>query len=370
MYHALLSCSMRDTPTFRADGPAGTRWPESGGQGPAGSEADRPWQRDAPSDAAGADLPRLIDALPHLVWTSDADGVIMAGNARWAKCAGVAPAGSHWTAMLHPDERDAALAGWRAHGATGGPYEAAHRLQDGDGTERWMLVRIVPMAGSDDHSAGWCGTMTDIDALKAGEARALTLAHELTHRMQNMFAVVESLLRLSARCQPQVAEFAAVTASRIRSLAMANDHVRPQHGQIVPTTLHGLLHVLLAPFCQAMAGHQRVQLAGVDHPVGVASATLLALVIHELASNATKYGALSGDDGRVSISTHQTDGLLHLIWAEQGGPVLAGPPKSAGFGTLMTQRALRPPLAAQVEHVWAATGLILKISMPCERLAS
>jgi two-component sensor histidine kinase len=96
---------------------------------------------------------------------------------------------------------------------------------------------------------------------------------------------------------------------------------------------------------------------------------LLALVIHELATNAAKYGALACAGGQLTIVTKVNDGILQLAWTETGGPALAGPPTRRGFGTILTDRALRLPLAAKVERIWAASGLTVTISVPCANLA-
>lgn len=311
----------------------------------------------------------LIDSLPHLVWTSDANGLVTAGNARWQEFAGAPQAGTPWTALLLPDEQPAAWSVWTDHVARREGYEAEHRLRDPDGTERWALARIVPLQAPDGSLSGWCGSFTDFHALKSREAQLDFLACELTHRIQNIFAVVESLLSLSARTQPQAADFAQAACARIRSLARANDYIRPQRGPRAQSSLHGLLTILLAPYQMGDPAAASVEIAGPDHDIGSASATMLALVVHELATNAAKYGALSQNGGRVVVNTSLDDGQYHLVWTESGGPPVSPDPATRGFGTLLTDRALRQPLGAHVERLWSPDGLIVKISLPCDRLA-
>lgn len=328
--------------------------------------------------AVASHAEQLIDALPHIVWTTDAQGRIMSANSRWLEFAGVKPAaGLSWTELVHPEDRIAANGGWQDHLACGGTFEAHHRLVRHDGTDEWALVRAEPMRAPDGSIAAWCGTFTGIDALKSSETRQDFLASELAHRIQNIFAMVESLLSMSARNQPQAAEFVAAACARIRSLARANSYIRPQHGAALASdgqaTLYGLIETLLAPYQDVadQTGAAIIALSGPDHAIGTTCATLLALVVHELATNAVKYGALSQAGGRVVLATSHDmapdASMLHLVWSETGGPAVRAPDTS-GFGTQLIDRALRQPLGARVERVWSHDGLIVRISLPCAQL--
>jgi two-component sensor histidine kinase len=315
----------------------------------------------------------LIDNLPHLVWTSDVNGIVTAGNTGWQTLAGASTDNQPWTALLIAQEQDAAWSAWSAwrdHVVRDEVYEVQHRLRGPDNSERWALARIMPLRGPDGSLSGWCGSFTDIHALKSREAQLEFLASELTHRIQNIFAVVESLLSLSARSQPQAADFAASACARIRALARANAYIRPQHGTGGQTTLHGLLAILLAPYQMDHAGPATIEITGPDHEIGSASATMLALVVHELATNAAKYGSLSRIGGRVSMNTRIVARRYQLTWTEIGGPAVHEAPANRGFGTLLTDRALRQPLGAEVERLWTPGGLIMKISLPCDGLGN
>lgn len=318
----------------------------------------------------------LLDAQPHLVWSSDTAGHLSYCNDRWHSFAGAGPT-DRWTSILQADEQAQAWAVWQQHLISGDTYEAEHRLHRHDGTVHWALARAVAVRGCDGVITGWCGTFTDIHALKAHEAQSDFLACELNHRIHNIFAVVEAMLMMSSRDEPLARDFAEAACARIKALARANDYIRPSPGpgmnEALPATLHGLLQTVLAPYQPDPARQGRqpaIDISGPDLAIGAAAATLLALVIHELATNAAKYGALAGTCGQLRVMTALDDHRLHLVWTETGGPAVAGPPTRQGFGTLLADRALGLPLGAAVKQVWAPSGLVVTISVRRDRLAN
>ena len=337
--------------------------------------------RDGNNQALAEDL---VNAQPHLIWTTGADGETEFRNERWHEFAGEISASeggdaARWIAILHPAEQVMAWARWQHHLASGEPYEAEHRLRRHDGAYRWALARAVAVRGRDGGIVRWCGTFTDIQTLKANEIQLDFLACELTHRIGNIFAVVESMLMLSSRGQPEAREFAANACARIQALAQANAYIRPQRGTApddpVRASFHGLLATLLAPYRPGADAqlppaieNGGIEISGPDVGIGPSAATLLALVIHELTTNAARHGALACPGGRLSVVTELNDGSLRLVWTETGGPALAGPPLRRGFGSTLTDRALHLPLGGKVERVWAASGLTITISLDCARL--
>src|SRR5918995_1377113 len=181
----------------------------------------------------------------------------------------------------------------------------------------------------------WYGTCTDIDDLKRSEESRELLTRELSHRIKNIFAVVSGLAASSARGHPEAASFAQDFRERVNALAQAHEYVRPHSPEDGPTlageTVQGLMRVLLAPYLQK--GSERISIAGDDAPVGPTSATALALVLHEQATNAVKYGSLSNEAGRVSLTGSKANDSYVLTWQERGGPPMSGPPERKGFGT-------------------------------------
>lgn len=192
------------------------------------------------------------------------------------------------------------------------------------------------------------------------------VAHELNHRIKNVFAVIAGIIALSARTHPEMKGLANELRQRITALARAHDFVNPKGvsvgGQTAPVTLKGLIAQLLDPY--ALAGKPSFALSGDEVAVDDRSATPLALLFHELATNAVKYGALSRDGGRVEISVRQTRQQVTVIWKERGGPELTGAAQPSGFGTRLTALAVESQLGGQVERLWEADGLRCHIAIP------
>src|SRR5690606_15948 len=191
----------------------------------------------------------LADALPHMVWSTLPDGDHDYFNARWYEFTGVAPGatdGEGWNTMFHPEDRQRAWSLWRRSLETGEPYEIEYRLRHHTGDYRWTLGRPMPMRDSDDNIVRWIGTCTDIHDSKQQREQIEILSRELSHRIKNIFAVIGSLISLSARQAPEHKEFAAKIRQRIAALARAHEFVRPHNEQSRPETRAVTLHALVS----------------------------------------------------------------------------------------------------------------------------
>jgi two-component sensor histidine kinase len=104
--------------------------------------------------------------------------------------------------------------------------------------------------------------------------------------------------------------------------------------------------------------------------VGEVAATSLAMVVHELATNSLKYGALSSDSGTLDVSTRSGDEGLSLIWMERGGPVVESPPEAEGFGSKLMQRSISRQLGGTISHDWSEEGLVVTVQLDRARLSS
>jgi PAS domain S-box-containing protein len=205
---------------------------------------------------------------------------------------------------------------------------------------------------------------------RAERARAL-LSRELSHRIKNMFAVVSSIIRLSARGgEEAVQSFAETIRGRIEALGRAHDYVRPiesEHDGAVRSgrTLHNLMDALLEAYQET---DERIRVVGDDAAIGAAAATAFALAIHELATNAVKYGALSTPHGNVEIACRAVGETFELRWRERGGPPIEQPPIREGFGTNLARRSVAGELGGTIEAEWLPEGLTVTIRAPLERL--
>jgi two-component sensor histidine kinase len=151
--------------------------------------------------------------------------------------------------------------------------------------------------------------------------------------------------------------------TRLRALAAAHDLIRPElDHQAKAAPLRELLSVLLKPYAEP----ERVRISAPNILVGEKSATSLALVFHELATNSVKYGALSASSGKLDILCDEQDLSVSMIWKESGGPPVAPPAGEAGFGTRLVTTNLRDQLGGSISTDWTREGLVitLQVSAP------
>lgn len=311
----------------------------------------------------------LADTMPQMIWSTRPDGFHDYYNARWYEYTGM-PEGSTdgdaWNGMFHPDDQDRALARWSQSLATGEPYEIEYRLRNAAGEYRWTLGRALPIRDGDGTITRWFGTCTDIHETKLVQEEREIVSHELSHRIKNIFSVISGLIGFSTREHPEFGGIASELRERVMALGRAHDFVRPHSEASRPTkgqtSLHGMLEELFAPY-QAGPG-SRIVVTGADPEIDDRSATPFALVFHELATNAAKYGALSTDTGRVTLTIMEADETVKLEWREQGGPAVSVSAASDGFGTRLIELSAVRQLGGTVTRDWQPGGLIVTVAIP------
>ena len=157
---------------------------------------------------------------------------------------------------------------------------------------------------------------------------------------------------------------------RLGALARAHEYVRPHSPDSAPPvagqTVLGLMRLIMAAYEEN--GRARVVITGDDAEIGERTATALALIMHEQATNAVKYGGLSTREGGVSLSGAREAGRYTLTWREEGGPQVAGAPLRKGFGTVLAERSVAGQLDGVLEHDWAPGGLLMRLCVPLENL--
>ncbi|HEX3887077.1 MAG TPA: HWE histidine kinase domain-containing protein [Phenylobacterium sp.] len=230
--------------------------------------------------------------------------------------------------------------------------ETASRMRP----DRVVELKIVPMRGG-----GVAITLTDITERKSADHRQRMLVNELNHRVKNSLATVQAIAAQSLR-DPEVAPEARERfMARLIALARANDVL------VAETWLGASLGSVAAEMANPHGDEERFTIAGPEVHLAPQTATAMALGLHELATNAAKYGALSTPEGRVSL-TWSLDGegearRLRLIWRESGGPEV-GTPGRPGFGSRLIERGLASELKANVRLVFAPTGVVFSLSAP------
>lgn len=315
----------------------------------------------------------LADTMPQMVWSALPDGYNDYFNARWYEFTGV-PEGSTdgegWSVIFHPDDQPLAWARWRRSLETGEPYEIEYRMRHHSGGYRWTLGRALPIRDSEGTILRWIGTCTDInDQILMVEEREV-IAHELSHRIKNIFSVISGLIGLSAREHPEISEVADDLRDRIMALGRAHDFVRPHSTDSQPDQgegrLWGILDQIFAPYRDATG--TRILFTGEDPAIDDRSATPLALLFHELATNAAKYGALSVPAGRIHIVVESDGTDIRIDWREEGGPALQ-PPSNTGFGSRLMELSVERQLGGRMTRDWRPEGLSLSLWIPAASMS-
>lgn len=196
----------------------------------------------------------------------------------------------------------------------------------------------------------------------------------MNHRVKNLFTLASSLITLSARSAGTPAELAAGVSGRLEALSRAHALTIPQvysgtADTEQATTLFALIRTIVAPF-ENDDEASRVRIDGADVPVSGSAITSLSLLLHEFATNATKYGALSAPEGTVDVLCVDEGEQFSLTWTECGGPSIQSDPVTEGFGTLLCKATAQGHLGGDFEREWRPEGLFLKLSILRRRLTS
>ena len=250
-------------------------------------------------------------------------------------------------------------------------FTSEYRVVHPDGTVLWLRGRGQVIARAPDGKAErMVSVVTDVTERKAAEDHIQFLMHEISHRSKNLLTVIQSIARRTARTAGTVEEFENRFERRLQGLAASHDVLVRKNWQGAP--LAELVRQQLVPFVEIQSS--RFELVGPDIVVTADAAQAIGLAIHELATNAIKYGALSAPTGKVRISW-MLDGnagassQLSLNWIEQGGPP-ATPPSRKGFGHVVIVDMIERSLNGKVAVEFAVEGLKWSVSMPATNLVS
>ncbi len=310
----------------------------------------------------------LATNIPQLVFRSRPDGSRTWGSPQWVEFTGIGlenSVGLGWYDAIHPDDRDATNAAW-AEARRVGEYYVEHRVHHwGEGEYRWHQTRARPLqTGTED--AEWVGTMTDIHDLRTLQDRQQVLLAELQHRTRNLLAVTQAIAAQTARASGSLAEFTAEFESRLRSLSRVQSLLaRADHGDV---DLGELVRAELEAHGDGMS-ESKTRVDGPAVSLPAISAQALGLALHELATNALKYGALGQPDGRLLIAWRvEGDGpkrRVTLDWSETGVvmPASDAPPRK-GYGRELIERALPYQLGAKTKLAFAPDGVRCSIAVP------
>ena len=234
------------------------------------------------------------------------------------------------------------------------PYDTLRQRQDGSLV--FVGVRAAPILSLLSAPIGIALTLRDISERKKSEDHKILLHRELSHRVKNSLAIIQSMARQTLRSTPDPVEFAQAFEGRLQALATAHDILTDSNW--AGADFATLAREQVAAFMQD--GASRLKLKGPTLLLAPEVATTLGMVLHELATNAVKYGSLSVPTGLVSLNWSVNEAqppLMHLTWHESGGPVVK-PPKRRGFGSPLIARS-----GIKTEQTFAPSGLVCDVEL-------
>jgi PAS domain S-box-containing protein len=313
-----------------------------------------------------AEFRAVTNATPALVWAASNDGSIIYMNERWHEFTGQRAEdalGFGWASALHPDDAERILPHWQRCRETGETYEGEARYRRRDGEYRWHAFRALPHAGPDGAAEKWFGVSVDIHERKRWEDHRELLINELNHRVKNTLAIVQSMAAQSLRqvSEENRSKFQAFE-DRLFALARAHDVLTRENWE--GAELREIISEVVEPYLRQRTKHLEIE--GPRLRLTPRTALAIAMAIHELATNAAKYGALSVPSGCVLITWTVASGdrpRLDLRWQERDGPPVVAPTRR-GFGTRLIERSLAQDIGGHVQLTYAPTGVMCVMNVP------
>jgi PAS domain S-box-containing protein len=308
----------------------------------------------------------LADNAPVMVWVTESDGTCSYLSRSWYEFTGQTPEtglGFGWLNAVHPDDREWSGERFRTASARREPFRVEYRLRQADGTYRWAIDAAAPRFGEDGTFLGHVGSVLDITDRKQVEEHSELLINELNHRVKNTLTIVQSmasqsLKQISEENRPKVQAF----EDRLFALARAHDVLTRENWE--GAELREIINEVVEPYLRQKTKHFEIE--GPRLRLIPRTALTIAMAIHELATNAVKYGALSIPSGCVFITWTVTSGNvphLELRWQERDGPPVSRPTRR-GFGTRLIERSLATDVGGEVQLIYDPAGVVCVMNVP------
>lgn len=259
----------------------------------------------------------------------------------------------------HPDDRERVTAEFRATVAAGADtYDSEYRVVRPSGEVRWIFGRGRVTRNSDGIPWRYSGVDIDVTERKKQEEHLRVVMGELQHRTNNLLTVVQGLAQQTARSSKALSDFLPMFSGRLQGLANSNQLLARKEWRGAP--LGDLVETQIEPF----ADRTRFDLSGPPIQLSPRAVQNLGMALHELCTNAVKYGALSVPDGRVSVCwSLDAMNSLRVVWKESGGPPVE-PPTRKGFGRVVAEQVVATTLNAAISTEFARDGLIWSLTLP------
>jgi PAS domain S-box-containing protein len=318
-------------------------------------------------------LAAIIESSHDAIVTKDLNGVIMSWNRGAEALFGYSadeaigrpvtiliPEGRH-------DEEPEILARIR-RGESIDHYDTVRQCKDGTLVD--ISLTVSPIRNAAGVVIGASKIARDITERRRAREQNELLLREMNHRIKNLFALSASVVTLSTSTARTPEELAEAVGARLGALARAHtltlSNVAIQDGKRTDdTTLHALVRTIVLPYEDSADGREpRVAVGGDDLPIAGNTVTSFALLLHEFATNAAKYGALSNRAGQIAFACRVDDTNLTLTWTERGGPPVRRTDDADGFGTWLADTTVRGQFEGEIERDWRTEGMVIRLSIP------
>jgi PAS domain S-box-containing protein len=279
----------------------------------------------------------------------------------------VEPTGEWWIAQIHPDDRQTVENHLRSVIAgSGDEWSHEYRFRCASGHYATVFDRGYMVRDAAGRPVRMIGAMLDITSRKRAEQELEVVHHELGHRLKNVLTMVQAIASHTLRSAPSMDVAREALAARLVALGKAQDLLisRSSEEAEITALVHGVLEAHRA------SEPERLRIRGPRVRLSPQAALSLALILHELATNAVKYGALSNEHGYVDLVwtvTQDTPACLALRWSEHGGPTVVEP-KRKGFGSRLITRGLAGDIGGDVTLSYDLTGVVCTITAPLDCL--
>ncbi len=272
------------------------------------------------------------------------------------------------SARIHPADLDKVRAAFNSTRDLTGAYETDFRILHGREV-RWVSARG---RGDDQGIVGriMFGVFLDVTVRKLAEEAREMITGEMQHRIKNLFSLTSALTSIASRATDSKQELADDLMRRLAALSAAHNLIHPGFSeQKRAVILRDLLAVLLKAYSQGGASSQTISIAAPEVLVGEHSITALAMIVHELATNSAKYGALSAAAGRLDVSCTEDGNEVQLVWTERGGPPPKAPFGEDGFGNKLTARVVEQ-IGGSITRDWSNEGVVVTLRISKARLGA
>jgi PAS domain S-box-containing protein len=313
---------------------------------------------DAQFRASEAKFRRIFEQTSDLLIMADLDQVITDANPAAAAAVGLPlpeVIGRRISDFISPEDFEKTTAMLRQKMEQGGTTRYDVRVRSSSG--EWLSWEINSGLTHDENGnpMGLHVVGRDVTERKKSERQTQVLLGELNHRVKNTLAVVQSLSHQTFRGNGEMTAPKVAFEGRLQALAGAHNLLTRQHWEYA--SMRELVQNSIAPFCS----EGRCSIEGPDFRLKPQAAVSISLAIHELATNAVKYGALSEAQGHVRVNWAREPDLFWFEWRESGGPPLSGEPNTRGFGTRLIERTLAAELSGTVEIKFESSGLVCQL---------